>query len=327
MQQAKQGYSYSLNGGILIFADLIAGALGCSIVLTLFDLMAVFAVNKLLCDLSNKKECILLSVILCIVSPLCWSGKPFYVGTLSPALYHNPTYAEMKAMSLWTLTFFFPLLKSYEHSGQILWKKYGFYVLFLTVTTAFKPNFVIAFAPTLLLYLFYDFIKTRTHNVKQEVILGISVFPSIGICALQTTVLFSADSGGSIMLWPFHALSVWSGDIVIDVLRSIAFPLLFLILVGWKNRETPYWFSVILFLISFSISVLLEDGARLGHGNFLWGTLLANLILFVVSAGYLEQRKEQSKAKEIICYLCLMAHFVFGVFFLFLFGNSKGGLL
>ena len=59
--------------------------------------------------------------------------------------------------------------------------------MLLTVATSFKASLIFAFAPALLVLLIADFVRTRAKNLKNEIIMGCSVFPGVALCFIQPT--------------------------------------------------------------------------------------------------------------------------------------------
>ena len=70
-------------------------------------------------------------------------------------------------------------------NGKIDLRTWLIYTTFLTAATAFKANLIFAFAPALLVLLIADFIRTRAKNIGNEVLMGCSVFPGVGLSLIH----------------------------------------------------------------------------------------------------------------------------------------------
>ncbi|MCO7111163.1 hypothetical protein NIA69_21155 [Gemmiger formicilis] len=91
-------------------------------------------------------------------------------------------------------------------------RAYAVYTVLLTVATSFKASLIFAFAPALLVLLIADFVRTRAKNLKNEIIMGCSVFPGVALCFIQANVLFAEEGSGIRLIFtvPFdHHRMLW----------------------------------------------------------------------------------------------------------------------
>ena len=155
--------------------------------------------------------------------------------------------------------------------------------MLLTVATSFKASLIFAFAPALLVLLIADFVRTRAKNLKNEIVMGCSVFPGVALCFIQANVLFAGEGSGIRLIFtvPFdHHRMLWgpfneSG--VLGLARSFVFVAAVGLLLGraaWQRFR--YRFSLFTFAVSLAEALLLvESGERLYHaeplvGPFIW---------------------------------------------------------
>lgn len=295
-----EGESYSLNGVFLKGAFVIGGNLGVSVLLSVIELLTVFGLALVFNHFTHaKREWSLLFALVCSIEmAIHFRGQFWYLGTVTGAIYHNSTYIFMQVFAVPAFLFF---LKVYQKINEKIDKKYWIiYTIFLTLTTACKPSFLFGFAPTLLLFLIVDFIKTRGRNIKNEVLMGISVFPSLPIGLFQSTFRYTPENGSKIIFKPLVAWDYLSNHTIgISLLRSMVFVVIVLVISLAVKRVDGNYRSAIAFLAVSVMEALLlaESGERLRHGNIFWTAYSAMMICFTVSAAMLYNiTKEQFKS-------------------------------
>lgn len=187
----------------------------------------------------------------------------------------------MKPFSILSLYFFSDVYRN----KNINWKNYAFYTLSLTVATLFKPSFVFCFAPTLLIFLVYDFINTRLKNVRNEIILGCSVLPSIVIFVWQSTQLF--DESRKMVFGLFEYLLLLHKNNIILVVFSLLGSLGFSLMTIWSFREniksdiSYSYISIMLVISLLQFFFVNETGEYLSHGNLIWSSMISNYIVIL----------------------------------------------
>lgn len=295
-----EGESYSINGVLLKNAFLLAGNVGVSVLLTIMELLTIFGLTLTFCYFTheNWEKALLFAIVCSIEMAIHFDGQYWYLGTITGAIYHNSTYISMQVFAVPTFLLF---LHVYREIDKKINKKYWLmYTVFLTLTTACKPSFLFGFAPTLLLILIVDFIKTRGHNLINEILLGISVFPSVPIGLFQATFRYTAENKSKIIFNPLVAWDYLSNHTIgISLLRSITFvTIVLLVAIAVKKIDKIYIFSVVFLGVTLAEGLLLaESGTTQNDGNIFWTAYSAMMICFTVSAAMLYNiTKEQFKS-------------------------------
>ena len=155
----------------------------------------------------------------------------FYTGGIITQPWHNITYLGMRVFAVITIYYFLEIFQTYQEQMRFLdWAKIA---TPLALATSVKPNFLIAFSFTLLLFLLIDFFKGKMTKKKfvNTIIIGTTVFPSCFILLLQSFILFSpGDSGeaSGIMITLFGSEFLQAGlfAVVQKLVRALAFPVL-----------------------------------------------------------------------------------------------------
>lgn len=304
LRWALEGTSYSLNSVFMNAAFQICGNLGVSLVLSVSEVLTVVGLAFLIRYFTRAGWGIALFLGLgCSVEmAFHFGGQLWYLGTITGAIYHNSTYIVMQAFAV---PAFLAFLEVYQQLNEkIDWKRWLVYTVLLTLTTACKPSFLFGFAPALLLVLIVDFVKTRARNIPNEVLLGISVFPSLPIGLFQSTIRYTPENDGSII---FEPLSVWNilsqGTIWTSLLRSMVFvAIVFVALLVWKEANKKYRFSVIFLTVSvLEVLLLAESGTTHNDGNMFWTAFSAMMLCFTISTAlwYDLTKKQFSDGKTI----------------------------
>ena len=116
------------------------------------------------------------------------------------------------------------------------------------------------------------------------------------------------------LISPFEVWDRFSQNIPLSAFVGIVFPLsVLLVYHGRFATETPLKLAwVALGTGVFQYSVLIEGGERSTAGNWGWGMMFADHILFLASCDYvLRQRLDARKA---ICCAAFLVHVGFGIF-------------
>ena len=268
-------------------------------------------------------------------------GGYWYLGTVSGTVYHNTTYIALAPFAMLAMLCFYRAWRGMH--GKLDARAWLVYTLFLTASTAFKANFVFAFAPALLLLLIADLVRTRGKNLCNEVILGCSVLPSIALCLLESLVLFTGDGNGVQLIFSVDPVNFENGVISWGffneatrrgLIRSFLFAGAAALLLGrlaWASFR--YRFSALTFAVAMAEALLLvESGERVGHANFWWGAFICYWLLFLESVcallrGWQAWRQNRAAllgGRLAVCTAALAWHIVSGVCFLVLLlqGNS-----
>lgn len=334
LDSALRGKGYSLNSIFLRLFYALGNSAGCGLLFTLFDLWALVLAVRLLRRLApGLPQPVYPVAALAACHVMAWrlpfSTMTYFLGTIMGTLYHNMTYASMKCFALLALTVFIDLYA--QRRERLSRRTWVWFTVWLSLSTACKPSFAVVFGPALLLLLVVDLWQTRGKNLLNEVLLGCTVLPSIGLALLQGSKLFSETSGnvpgGGVQFAPMAEFNYWAletGEVPLTlILRSLVFPLLVLVCFGLRHRrDAAYRFSWLLFAVAFAESALLMDGARPTHGNFRWGTYFAVFVLFLSATCVLLRELRAAwprwNAKLLVCGGALVWQAAMGLYYFLL---------
>lgn len=266
--------SWSMFG--IILACLIAKGL---LTLRCYRLAAAACQDPLDRSFRTGRLVLPLALTSCLLMPIITPVRPqdVYLGQVAPNLWHNPT--VIFAWPLVILLFFFGLDFLERRRSAIL---IAVAVLFLLNTVA-KPNFVLAFGPVFSVACLYRFGFSRRFLLEQT-----ALVPTVLVLAAQAHWTYShanPATASSIVLAPLAAWRSRSHWITLSILRSIAFPLAYLILRPDRLRDSARLGMAWLTFGSALAWALLfaESGPRLRDFNFLWGAHLALFVLFAAT--------------------------------------------
>ena len=325
---AQQGMIYSTVSLLIGPAYAVAGKMGVAGLLAVFHLaaVAVFAYG-LRAAMPKAAVSVRLLVSFAVnLATAVWMprGGYWYQGTVGGTIYHNTTYIMLAPFALLTMLAFYRVWGSF--SGRLNLRDYAVYTVLLTVATSFKASLIFAFAPALLVLLILDFVRTRAKNIKNEFIMGCSVFPGVALCFIEANVLFSEpDSGVKLifqvpfdrhrMLWgPFNEAGV------LGLARSFVFVAAVGLLLGraaWKSFR--YRFSLLTFAVAMAEALLLvESGVRLYHANMWWGPFICYWAFWLESVSVFigQCRAKAPRWRLVLCGLALAWHIISGACFL-----------
>lgn len=263
----------------------------------------------------------LLALSLAIIMPInFFTPENLYFGYLVPHVYHNPTVNIMKPFSI--LLFFMTLQLFFNDKPLTRWWIIPFAVMtFLSLVA--KPNFIIAFVPTLGLVTLILMIRGwndvsqilrqpmsivrafdyRDIEATQELpkilqpsyinwavlITGI-VLPTFAVLAYQT---LTWTSSGGIGIDPFRVLFEWTlhyddnadKQILYKFVMSCAFPLaVYILLIRQTIQNFMLNLAWLLFLVSAAYLYLIVDYTVIAAGDFSWSAQIASLLLFITSS-------------------------------------------
>lgn len=288
--------------------------------------------------------------VLLFMSFVCMLSVPIVVAPLSEkifspyagAVWHNETYIGMRFVALLILIYFFKTCGTYMERFSLK----GFIVsslLFLAVNWI-KPNFIIAFAPAMLVMMIIDIIKAKGKGFVNWMLYGIPVLIGLLVLPFQFSSLFTetnavnADNNAGI--------AFILGDFILEqkhpvfnIIFAFAFPALMFILHRKEVVRSKFHLVCCLgwFLAFLEYAFLSETGWRRGHENFYWGVRFFSLVLFCLSVGFFIKDYQKNKAlygkpkdkdnrdKKKIHFnmffvetLLLAAHFFSGIFYFLL---------
>ena len=283
------GLIYSLISFIIIGLDRLRLMPVLPVILGLFALLSVMFTSKLLTEITDHKlgsdAADLAALFLNILMPCYIKGLADgrYMGMHTSSIWHNSTYLMMKWMGLWTLLIYLKLEK--DISEKLTLKSYIYFTAVLTLTTAAKPNFFLAAAPVMFIFLVIDLVRKKA-PVKRLILFASSVIPSFAVMLFQNSTLFAENSSaGGIVLAPGKAMTAHTGYLLPVTILSIAFPLMILAVHVKELAVNRYmlfaWLcAAVGYLQYFLFS---EDGARALDANLSWGYAFTIILIFGVS--------------------------------------------
>ncbi len=211
----------------------------------------------------------------------------FYKNQIITQPYHNITYMGMRLFAVLAMLVFCKVFQNYLKG--IKWQHYLLLSLFLTLSTAVKPSFFYGFALTLLLFLIFDFIKTKCKLLPftKIFILGSVVFLSLAIMFYQAKLLYTDHHGENassiVAVWGKNFFSHPVKIIIFKILCGLAFPAV----VGIANRKKLKRTELFIYLMYgvqlFIALMFAEAGPRQNHGNFFWGVYIAAFFVYIVT--------------------------------------------
>jgi hypothetical protein len=235
----------------------------------------------------SASQLILLCIALAVAMPLpnWWKFPAIYLGQTSPNVWHNPT----TIFSLpFALAAFLAGLRALDRFSVRIAAGLG---ALLALSLLAKPNYVLAFAPCLAVALNVASEKqapeARIGFAGQFVRFGLAFGPPGVVLALQAMKL--DVSRGSVTIQPFSEWSEMSPNIPASILVGIVFPLC--VVVGyWRQLASERglllaWATLGVAILEFA--VIKERITLPSSGNFGWGMITANHILFVASSEFL----------------------------------------
>lgn len=325
---AQHGMVYSATSLLIGPAYALGGKLGISLLLGVFHLAAV-AVFAWGLKAAVPAWCLPARLLASLIVNLAQAvyiprGGYWYQGTITGTIYHNTTYIMLAPFALLAVLWFYRAWQGID--GKINLRDWLIYTLLLTAATAFKANLIFAFAPALLVLLIADFIRTRAQNIGNEVLMGCSVFPGVGLCILEATVLFTEEGSGLRLIFTTefdrHAMlwGVFNEPALLGLVRSLPFVAAVALLLRRQAFSSfRYKFSLFMFAIAMAEALLLvEGGERLYHANLWWGPFICFWVLWLESVGIFFKQllaKPQS-AGPLVCGAALSWHIISGVCYL-----------
>ena len=240
---------------------------------------------------ASIRESIVVSVLalmLMIVAPVnIIPLRPggMYFGYVSITVYHNANIALCRPLAL--LHFYLTLRLLFKPETISKGQKYVAISLLAILVTLAKPNYALAFVPALGLWLAWQTYRSGNLKGNLRLLLLLSVpFALVILWQYLFTYLFPNPDiePATVQLMPFAAYRAHALHLIPKLLLSIPFPVAALVLFWNRLKEDRgVIFTTIFWVIGVIITYLLvETGARLSHGNFLWTGQIVQFIMFVV---------------------------------------------
>ena len=246
---------------------------------------------------ANRFRAVLLSGAICLAFSIAdpirlLIFRHYYLGSISPNLFHNPTTI---------LSLPFALLTYIAATRNSAFLKT---ISFAAACAMIKPSFLLSFAPSLgLMWLI------GARHMKK---LGLSIAMTL-IILLQFALIYHFEIGsveesssGITLSSPLFVLRQMNATwyLPLALLSSFAFPI-------WHiAKQKELCIATINFVIAFILAgTLKETGPREFHGNFLWQASIASFILFF------EGGKQLLNCKSRTGSIFLFAHCISGLLY------------
>lgn len=310
----------------------LGGNLGISIFLSIIVATTIIATKKMLkYYLPDEKDfklylyAIALNFVIAIFIP--GISNCFNSGFQEPTEWHNSTYTIMKLLGIIVVMVFFKIEK--EYLKKIKLKDWILFTLLLIFINLVKPNFILAFAPAMLVFLIIDFCRNIKNKkaIVNMFLFGLAVLISLTVLLYQSTVLYGEGSDSGITFGFMVLLKQYNTHPYLSLIQSTAFPL-FILLTNFKtvikDRKHSFVWTMNLFALG-EYLFLSETGVRALDGNFDWGYSFTLMLIFLSSLSILNNvRKNKTKNRIylILAYTLLFLHLICGIIY---FGRLLGG--
>lgn len=305
-----------------------------SLVLTANQLLGVLTVCFLLRRMFPTLDTAL-SLLAAILAHVCgpWilpGQTEMYLGVYNGNVLHNMTLLFSRTPVPLVLLFFFRLWDSRE--SRLRLKDWLGLALTLALSTLFKPSFLGAFAPAVLVMLIWDFIKTRAKGFKNEFLIGCAVLPSAAVLLWSSSVLFAEDFAGTSSGVALRALTLGGLlSLLVMYLRGLLLPLWSHFTQGVREPERGHLRIVwgVLGVAILEALTLTETGFRANDGNFEWGSLALYPTVFALAIALLmrllqrtDRKKRPDAVKAAVGLVLLLGHLAVGLYCLWRPGHA-----
>ncbi len=305
-----------------------------SLVLTANQLLGVLTVCFLLRRMFPTLDtalALLAAILAHVCGPWILPGQTeMYLGVYNGNVLHNMTLLFSRTPVPLVLLFFFRLWDARE--GRLRLTDWLGLALTLMLSTLFKPSFLGAFAPAVLVMLIWDFIKTRARGFKNEFLIGCAVLPSAAVLLWSSSVLFAEDFAGTSSGVALRALTLGGLlSLLVMYLRGLLLPLWSHFTQGVRERERGHLRIVwgILGVAILEALTLTETGFRANDGNFEWGSLALYPTVFALAIALLirflqraDRKKRPDAVKAAVGLVLLLGHLAVGLYCLWRPGHA-----
>lgn len=301
----SEEYSYIANASILLLAVLVTAKYA----------VTYWILNK---SHTDERKISLIALALIFVMPVisyyscdidsvnksfCLGSTHFYLGNISPNQWHNSTL--ILAMPFNLLLFYFSVKNIKSKSV------YPFLIMggLSVISILCKPSYALAFLPVLCVSILWLNINSQEfwRSIFKCMLVAIPAFLTL-LYQWYFTFFHNEifESGARTIIAPFFVWSNYSPHIAFSLLLSIAFPL-FVLVFFIKKIDFYLIMSWITFLVALLIVITLSEEPNWGAGNYFWGAIASNYVLFLFSVRFI--------LNQPICWKTKVANFVFGVHF------------
>lgn len=235
----------------------------------------------------------------------------YYRGAVQINVWQNPTYFTMRLFGTLAIAFFLRIDSKYmtENASELSVKDYVLFGLCLFLANYAKPNFTMAFGPMFVIVLLVDFLKRRTKEAFfQTFRFAICALPTLILLLWQFTMIVQTElnDDNKAVVMPFASYMVESKH---PVLKFVCFAILPLLLFVFSYKTIAkmkkiYGRIFMYWIIQWLIYIMLaEIGTHFEDGNFAWGSIHANFLLYATLIyAYFCETKQSVNDKIIVAY-------------------------
>ena len=200
--------------------------------------------------------------------------------------WHNCTYIAMRLFGLLSVGLFARIVFRNEKTNV------NYICLFITflLANAFKPNFILAFAPTAFLICLIEFIKNRKIDFKRHLIIAVAIVISLFPLLYQYKAMYNVDSDSGLEITG-RVISglINSGYFKWEFICTYVYPILVTgVAIAKKKFNSAFAMAWIFdFITLLQRLLLLETGHRMMHANWIWNKPCSALVLFIICTAIL----------------------------------------
>lgn len=268
----------------------------------------------------NEAKWYLMTMIALTIGPffIVSLNPHIYMGPGSPSVWHNVTLLTVQPLALLSVFFTVKFFKSDS-------LKYFVLAILVTIISIFaKPNFIIVFLPSLVVYM----LLKKYFDKRQLLFILIAVLLSVASLVYQFMNQYESDSsstGGSVI---FDFLGVWSlytPSVTVSILMALGLPFLITLFNYQSVKKNEYiqfsWLLVLFSAILFTCFA--EEGKRYTNGNFSWSWHISLGLIYIFTI--IEYFKHYFTMSSIVKYplLAMMLYQVY-IGWYFLIGMFNG---
>ena len=259
-----------------------------------------------------------------LCGPWIFPGQTgMYLGVFNGNVLHNMTLLFSRTPIPLALLCFFSLWD--DRRGQLRLSDWLGLMLWLLLSTLFKPSFLGAFAPAVFCMLVWDFVKTRARGIKNELLIGLAFIPALLALVWSSSALYAEDfagahSGVALRTWTLAGLFA----ALMMYLRGLLLPIWSHAVQGVREKAQRGHLRIlwgVLGVAIFEALLLTETGFRANDGNYEWGSLALYTTVFGTAITLLFLRLKETdwtrradRVKAIAGLTLLLGHLVVGVY-------------
>jgi hypothetical protein len=240
---------------------------------------------------ATRRQAALLSFALMLIAPLpnWWKPDWIYIDKIVPNIWFNST--AMLTMPF-AILLFYATIKWLEDRTI---RSFVWIAIFSILSVLTKPNYILAFLPVLGIFAVINGVVGRRRGWIRDVLLVTALLLVVfGILYIQSIEPISSGPSENpnasnevvqVMLAPFEVWRLYSPNIPVSLLLSIAFPLGVAVLY-FKEIKTDVsvllaWGVLVVAIAQYAL--LAETGERFTHANWIWASNFAMYVVFLVS--------------------------------------------